>query len=183
MSKVIFGQFYGFPIQKAVALMLYLPFVWIFLKGLVVKKANKKILWKLFNLCIACTMVGIILILTVSSRGGVEELVLMPFQSFIEGKTNRDLRRSIFMNVFLFFPLGLTLPFALAEKWKKKVFITIIFAFLLSLIVEFLQYYYQLGRAETDDVICNTLGTAIGTISYTLERKFFDKRKYIDNYF
>ena len=54
-------------------------------------------------------------------------------------------------------------------------FITIVFAFLLSFTVEFLQYYYHLGRAETDDVICNTLGAAIGTLSYTLERKFFAK--------
>ena len=79
------------------------------------------------------------------------------------------------MNVFLFFPLGLTLPYALPERWRKKVFITIAFAFLLSFTVEFLQYYYQLGRAETDDVICNTLGVAIGTLSYTIERKFFNK--------
>ena len=175
MSKLIFGQFYGFPIQKAVTLMVLLPFVWILLKWIVVEKANKRILWKVFNLCIAVAMVGIILILTVSSRGGVDELILMPFQSFIEGRTNRDLRRSIFMNVFLFFPLGLTLPFALPEKWKKKVLITVAFACLLSFTVEFLQYYYHLGRAETDDVICNTLGAAIGTLSYTLERKFLNK--------
>ena len=170
MSKLIFGQFYGFPIQKAVALMVLLPFAWIFLKWIVVDKANKRIVWKIFNLYITGAMVGVILILTVSSRGGVDELILMPFQSFIEGRTNRDLRRSIFMNVFLFFPLGLTLPFTVPEKWKKKVLITIVFAFLLSFTVEFLQYYYHLGRAETDDVICNTLGTAIGTVGWKIDQ-------------
>lgn len=171
LSKLIFGRFYGFPIQKAVALMLLLPFVWILLKWFVVERANKRIFWKLFNLCIAGVMIGVILIVTISDRGGVEELILMPFHSFVEGKTNRDLRRSIFMNVFLFFPLGLALPFALPEKWKKNEFITIVFAFLLSFTVEFLQYYYHLGRAETDDVICNTLGAAIGTLSYNLGKK------------
>lgn len=175
LSKLIFGQFYGFPIQKAIALILLLPFVWIFLKKLVVKKANKKVLWKLFNLCITCAMVGIILILTVSSRGGVDELILMPFHSFIEARTSPDLRRSMFMNVFLFFPLGLTLPYALPEKWRKKVFITIAVAFILSFSVEFLQFFYHLGRAETNDIICNTLGATIGTLSYTIERKFFNK--------
>lgn len=170
MSKVIFGQFYGFPIQKAVALMLLLPFVWIFLKELVVKKANKKVLWKLFNLCIACAMVGIILILTVSSRGGVDELILMPFHSFIEACTSPDLRRSMFMNVFLFFPLGLTLSFALPKNCKRKALVTILFALILSFTVEFLQYYYHLGRAETDDVICNTLGACIGTIGWKIDQ-------------
>lgn len=170
MSKVIFGQFYGFPIQKAVALMLLLPFVWIFLKELVVKKANKKVLWKLFNLCIACAMVGIILILTVSSRGGVDELILMPFHSFIEARTSPDLRRSMFMNVFLFFPLGLTLSFALPKNCKRKDLVTILFALILSFTVEFLQYYYHLGRAETDDVICNTLGACIGTIGWKIDQ-------------
>lgn len=155
--------------------MLLLPFVWNFLKWIVVDKFNKRVIWKVFNLCIAVGMASIILIVTISDRGGVEELILMPFQSFIEGRTNRDLRRSIFMNVFLFFPLGLTLPFALPEKWKKKAFLTIVFAVALSFTVEFLQYYYHLGRAETDDVICNTLGAAIGSLSYTLERKFFNK--------
>lgn len=170
LSKLIFGRFYGFPIQKAVALMLLLPFGWILLKWIVVEKANKRILWKVFNLCVAGVMIGVVFLLTVVSRGGVDELILMPFHSFLEARTSPDLRRSMFMNVFLFFPLGLTLPFALPEKWKKKVFVTITFAFVLSFTVEFLQYYYHLGRAETDDVICNTLGTCIGTIGWRIDQ-------------
>ena len=52
---------------------------------------------------------------------------------------------------------------------------SIVFAFTVSLVIEFLQFRFYLGRAETDDVICNTLGAAIGTLSYTLERKVFTK--------
>ena len=79
------------------------------------------------------------------------------------------------MNVFLFFPLGLTFPHVLPEKWKHQVGASILFALLLSVVIEYCQYYFSLGRVETDDVICNTLGAAIGTLSYTLERKFFTK--------
>lgn len=72
------------------------------------------------------------------------------------------------MNVFLFVPMGLTLLFALPEKMNHKVLLSVLCAMVLSMIVEILQYVFQLGRAETDDVICNTLGAAIGTLAFSL---------------
>ena len=36
---------------------------------------------------------------------------------------------------------------------------------LLSAGIEYIQYRFALGVAETDDVICNTLGTVIGSAS------------------
>ena len=117
-----------------------------------------------------------IFVVTLLSRSSeTVELILTPFHSFIEAKTQPEIYRSMLMNVFLFFPFGLTLPFALPEKWNRKALLTIVLALVLSFTIEFLQFHYHLGRAETDDVICNTLGATIGTLSYTLERKFFDK--------
>ena len=165
MSKLIFS-YYGFPIQKAVAYMILLPFVWAFLKQIIAEKLNYKILWKISNMVLSIGMVVIILAATIASRGGVSELILEPFYSLRQIPESPDLGRSMFMNIFLFFPLGLTLPFALPEKWNCKALIAIIFAMVLSISVEFLQYYYHLGRAETDDVICNTIGCFIGTLSF-----------------
>jgi glycopeptide antibiotics resistance protein len=115
----------------------------------------------------------LILFYTLSGRkSGSQEISLIPFITFVYAKNNSELYRSMFMNVFLFFPMGLTLPYALPEKWNRKAFITILCSMTLSIIIEYLQYHYHLGRAETDDVLCNTLGAIIGTLSYTLSRKF-----------
>lgn len=120
-------------------------------------------------------MMGVILVVTISSRDNVSELVLQPFASFSEARIQPEMYRSMFMNLFLFFPWGLTLPYVFPGKWKRKVLITLFLTLAFSVLIEYLQYYYHLGRAETDDVICNTLGAFIGTLSYTLSRKFNHK--------
>ena len=171
MSKFIYGQFYGFPIKKAAALMLIFILVWAWAKHYIADKKEKNIFWKIGNLLLVLAMLCVIVSVTLTSRGGVSEVILTPFYSLVEMRSSPDLGRSVFMNIFLFFPLGLTLPFALPEKWNRKALLAILFAFLLSFAIEFLQYYYHLGRAETDDVICNTIGCAIGTLAYILERK------------
>lgn len=174
MAKIVFG-FYGLPINQAIGLMICLVFIWKKMDFLIATQYWKRVVWKIFNAVLAFGMIVAILAATISSRGGVSELILKPFYSLRQIPESPDLGRSMFMNIFLFFPLGLTLPFALPEKWNRKALIAILFAMVLSISVEFLQYYYHLGRAETDDVLCNTLGCAIGTLSYTLERKLFNK--------
>lgn len=74
------------------------------------------------------------------------------------------------MNVFLFVPIGLSLPFALSKK-KHPVIITMIAAFLFSVSIEAIQYYFALGLCEMDDVIMNTLGAMIGTLAYFLSSR------------
>ena len=99
------------------------------------------------------------------------EVILIPFYSFVEAQKQPELYRSMLMNVFLFFPLGLTLPYALPEKWNRKGLLTIFLALVFSIGIELAQYQFHLGRAETDDVICNTLGCVIGTLSYVISKK------------
>jgi glycopeptide antibiotics resistance protein len=72
------------------------------------------------------------------------------------------------MNMLLFIPFGMTFPFALPNRFKNKVAVTIGTAFVISLVVEFMQFCFRLGLCETDDVIMNTLGATIGTVSYVL---------------
>ncbi len=73
---------------------------------------------------------------------------------------------ALWLNAFFFLPLGLSLPYILLEKIKHKVLVTIIIAFTFSTMIEAIQYIFALGLCETDDVIMNTLGAAIGTVSY-----------------
>lgn len=172
MIRRIVWNIYAMPLEWLITLMLLAVIWWTFTP----KMLSKKFIWKSANLLFFLCMIFVIATVTLLSRSskGVE-LILAPFHSFLEAKTQPESYRSMFMNVLLFFPLGLTLPFALPEKWNRKALFTIIFAFVFSFTIEFLQFHYHLGRAETDDVICNTLGAAIGTLSYTLERKFFTK--------
>ena len=172
MTKIIYQLFYGLPLYRVIVYMMIIIIFWILLAYRIEEKFNKPFFWKLVNIVVAVSSFVIIGGVTLTNRvSTVENFILIPFRSFIEARIQPELYRSMLMNVFLFFPLGLTLPYALPEKWNKKVLLSILFAMVLSIGIEFAQYHFHLGRAETDDVICNTLGCAIGTISYLLANR------------
>lgn len=113
----------------------------------------------------------IILYATVLSRTpGRYDIILTPFAAFTAAHRQPELYREMLMNVFLFFPLGLTLSNALPSKWRcsRRIAFTTLVGFVLSASIEFTQYRFSLGLAETDDVICNTLGAFVGSTSLLL---------------
>ena len=124
----------------------------------------------IFNTLLYCISLVTLLYITILLRTElVFEIELRPFYTFVLAKQQSEMYRTFFMNALLFTPLGLSMPYMLSKKPRKwTVFVTIAFAAVLSAGIEFLQYYYHLGRCETDDVIANTLGAAIGTLSYCL---------------
>lgn len=98
---------------------------------------------------------------------GNYELILTPFATFTAALQQPELYREMLMNVFLFFPLGLTLSNALPRKWHRwgRIALTTFVGCALSAGIEYAQYRCALGLAETDDVICNTLGAFLGAVS------------------
>lgn len=134
---------------------------------------------KTINLFLLITAIILIVISTLSLRRTVYQGIdLTPLAIIIKTQKSSESFRSFFMNIILFLPFGLSLPFALPDKFhKRNIIITIVFACVLSAAIEFLQYYYRLGRCETDDVIANTLGAAIGTLSYLLYLIILKKRE------
>ena len=135
---------------------------------------------------IICTVTVVIIICSIlyitvfsrSERGVGADFI--PFSSFERAKIQPEIYRSMLMNVFLFVPLGLSLPFVFGGGTGKRILLTILVGLFLSVTVEAIQYFAHLGMAETDDMICNTLGTAIGTCAYLLAllwRKLFNKTK------
>ncbi|WP_442973665.1 VanZ family protein [Ruminococcus sp. 1001136sp1] len=48
---------------------------------------------------------------------------------------------------------------------KYRWILCVVSGFLLSVVIESFQYCLCLGRAETDDVICNTLGCMLGVMA------------------
>lgn len=122
----------------------------------------------LLNTALACAAAFIILYATILTRSaGVSEAILTPFASLTAAQQQPELYREMLMNVFLFFPLGLTLSNALPRKWHRwgRIALTTLVGCALSAGIEYAQYRCALGLAETDDVICNTLGAFLGAAS------------------
>lgn len=162
----LFLQIYRQPLHRIVICMILLVFLWGYLGYR--EKGSRR--WVLGNAVAFLGITAVIFYMTVYTRGeGVSEAVLVPFQSFREAKIQPELYRTMLMNVFLFVPVGLSLPFVLG-KWKFPVFTTVAVACLFSAGIEYLQYRYSLGRCEVDDVIMNTLGAGIGCLAWYLSR-------------
>ena len=124
--------------------------------------------WRWGNLVLVLLMTAAILYATLFSRAeGSTGLILTPFASLTAARQQPELYREMLMNVFLFFPLGLTLSNALPRKWHRwlRIILTTLIGCILSAGIEYAQYRCALGLAETDDVICNTLGAFIGSTS------------------
>lgn len=120
------------------------------------------------NFVLFCAAVIAILYATILNRTpGNYELILTPFAALSAARQQPELYREMLMNIFLFFPLGLTLSNALPRKWHRwlRIILTTLVGCILSAGIEYAQYRYALGLAETDDVICNTLGAFIGSTS------------------
>ena len=128
----------------------------------------KKKRWAAINAVIFSLSTAIILYATILTRThGVYSVTLTPFATFTAAQQQPELYREMLMNVFLFFPLGLTLSNALPRKWNRwvRIILTTLIGCILSTGIECAQYRYALGMAEVDDVICNTLGAFIGSTS------------------
>lgn len=84
-----------------------------------------------------------------------------PFWSFAEIAAGN--RRVIFetaANIVLFIPLGFFCRRMFGWNRRK----TICIGFFISLMIEASQWIFRLGSTEVDDIVTNTLGTAIGAL-------------------
>ena len=73
----------------------------------------------------------------------------------------------LLMNAFLFFPLGLSLGNAWRPERRilRRFGLTVLCGLALSLFCETMQGIFMLGTAETDDLLMNTAGVALGAVS------------------
>lgn len=165
----IFHFVYVQPLYRIVLLMLLAAGLWGYLGETELGRPR----WRMLNGAAFLGACAVIFYMTVCVReAGAAEVVLTPFQSFREAKQQPELYRTMLMNVLLFFPLGLTLPFVLPGK-KAPVIVTAAAGLFFSAGIEYLQYRYGLGRCETDDVIMNTLGALAGCSAYWFSRRHF----------
>jgi len=149
------------------------------LLSLLAYRVGRKRLWDRLCGWIAFLFVAVLLYMTLVSRteGDRSGAVLRPFYTFyLARKVSREYYREMLMNVFLFFPLGLTLPFGLGRR-RRPLLLAIGIGAGLSAGIEILQFVFALGLAEVDDVIMNTLGTMIGSLAYGMTRVFSRRRR------
>ena len=163
----VFWMIYIQPLHRIIIFMAFMVIFW----GIFGKKGKNKQWWCIINAVVFVCAVLIILYMTIYSRSeAAKEAILIPFHSFIQAKEQPELYRSMLMNIFLFVPIGLSLPFVLSKK-KHSIIMTMITAFLFSASIEAIQYYFALGLCEVDDVIMNTLGAMIGALAYFLSSR------------
>ena len=81
---------------------------------------------------------------------------------------------NIALNILLYYPLGYLLPILFPKLKTKHV---IMIGCLCSIATEATQYLLKMGWCETDDVIYNTLGTAIGVWVWLWRSKRLNARR------
>lgn len=92
---------------------------------------------------------------------------LIPFYSFYMAKQEVEVYRLILLNILMFLPFGIVLPFIL-NHFKQNVLFSIVFGISLSLCIEIIQLVFRIGTFEIDDIIFNTFGCLIGLLSFSL---------------
>ena len=177
---MIFHSIYVQPINKIIAIMFIALIVWTIVGICVQKWKNARSLWCVINTVLSVVALAGILHYTIFYRtsGGTHTV---PFIRTIEHiQQQPELLREMLMNAFLFFPFGLTMPYAVktrVEKNKNITLITVLSSLVLSGCIEFVQYVFNLGDAELSDIIMNTAGAAIGTLSYVVSCKVCNIRR------
>ena len=127
--------------------------------------------WKvLVTLLLLIATVGVIYTtLGTRTSGETLQVNLIPLHSYREVMNggNPEILRSNFMNVVLFYPIGLLATALLPEKWsgRHRWALSITLCTILSIGIEYVQYAISLGQCEIDDVIHNVIGAWIGSIT------------------
>ena len=162
-------MFYALPLREVFNAIFLCILLWVCM-GFVFRaeRTEQHKIWKYINCFLCIASVGLIIKMTLwGRREGVRQLQLMPFYTLTTISYNGEAIRTMVMNIVLFLPFGLTLPYVFdhIKNKRRKWLLCIWIGFLVSVGVESIQYVFALGRAETDDVICNTLGCALGVLA------------------
>lgn len=175
-----FQTIYALPILHLSLLMILLLGFWLIINYYLQKKNKEKFIFAI-NVILLILGLAFILRLTVFHRNATDSIIHWnPFNLVLESKVQPEYWRSMFMNVILFIPASIALPFVLhsIRGFHREVMVSLISMLLLSVFVEALQYFLSNGQAETADVVCNFLGAVIGMIPFMV----ISSRKHIKNF-
>ncbi len=116
-----------------------------------------------------CAWLAVVLFATLLRRGTGDYgpfrwSLFHSYRDFFAG--DRERLRSNLMNLCLFYPGGLFLCGLLPRKWSRwgKVLTVFLLICPMSFGIELVQFRFQLGFGEIDDVFHNTLGSCAGCL-------------------
>ena len=117
-------------------------------------KTSSVILSIIYAIFVICTTVAF------RNNGSERAILFIPLQSYIKIFEGKDaLLQENIMNVVAFMPIGVFLVIGARKlKWWQAA----LTGCSLSLVIEFMQFYFKRGQCEVDDVLHNTLGCVIG---------------------
>ena len=178
--EALFLRFYCLDLSKIVALLICATVIYHLLR----KLFEKHVWWRSAVRVTFLLYCAVIITATVVSREcDIIEPSLMPFASYLEMKAsgNVEIIRSNFMNVVLFYPAGLLLCESISKRVKPgiRVAASVLTGAVGSVVIEVIQYSFSLGKAETDDVIHNTLGMLLGAV-FALIGVFGEREKGVE---
>ncbi len=159
---------YCLPLEDAVllALILSAAFLWMRLRW------ERRRWWPGFLVVLLTIWLVAVSVNTVLSRGSESrEIWLMPLHTYLTVLRGgeKELIRSGFMNVLMFYPGGLIA----GSLWRRKTGRLVLLFAVASLSIELCQYILQVGVVETDDLLHNTLGALLGLLA----ARQFEKNK------
>jgi glycopeptide antibiotics resistance protein len=135
-----------------------------------------KIITTFFLLLYFCFLIYAVFFARRRHHLGIRYLNFVPFKNTVNDFNDLidigifNYLSNILGNVFLLMPL----PFILAMVFKINRFALVLLAgFLVSFTIELLQYIFDVGVADVDDLILNTLGTVIGYLCFSICKKWF----------
>ena len=119
--------------------------------------------------------VAVILWLTLLSREILlgTQLVYHPFhafESFWQDINRAGLMGNFIGNIILFIPIGLLFPIV---SDNKEWYLTVLTGLIFSFIIEIIQFMTYRGCFDPDDILLNTIGTAIGFVLYINISRFY----------
>ena len=175
MLQAFFLWFYCLSITDAVLLVIVVSAGYLILR----QWLGDKRFWRPVIALLFLTWLAVIAVATLTDR--TPGLIptkpeVIPFHSYraVMAGENKEILRSNFMNVILFYPAGLFACELLPKSWsraKRVILVAVLFA-LVSAGIEFCQYHFALGQAEVDDVIHNAMGALIGALISTIPVKW-----------
>lgn len=165
--KTIYLWFYCLSIWKASLIIVLFTVIAVYIFN---RYKSTRYIKCIFSLLLLIGIAVVLITTLIRSASGLNyPVTLVPFKSYIDvlKGANKELIRANFMNIILFYPLGLFAGL-LTEKKHKKVLCAVLFC-ALSIFIEIMQYKFGLGYAEMDDVIHNTLGVVAGLLVSQVE--------------